>query len=361
LELQDINPAVPSTLVASPIVLYDDVISKAAGFCTYALVSSANLQCSVAFTYVTHISLAEVRTALPNESYVTQIVGPLSDGAQCSIASSTSLDFYPQYVPALNTLIVASYRGSGRAVAEVVNAASIGGLAAGSDDGTRGIVRIAKNPNARTQTDCENAALAILDDAASPAWSGSYRTWSDFLPSAARDISPGDGLAVNVPSQGAHFNAIVRKVEIDVIDPAGDRGVYSIEFANDFAAPLGYELEGSATAVPLQDMPPRLSTTQVGSYYLASLSGAQITGVSSTTVQVDAGVAIGTGYGVEVRAHDYGFGSANDRNLLGRFTTQAFTLPRLARTQTYFLRLYDSSSPPRYSRYSAALHVDYPL
>jgi len=25
------------------------------------------------------------------------------------------------------------------------------------------------------------------------------------------------------------------------------------------------------------------------------------------------------------------------------------------------LRLYDNSSPPKYSRYAAALHVDYPL
>ncbi|MCU1303044.1 MAG: glycoside hydrolase family protein [Candidatus Sulfotelmatobacter sp.] len=66
-------------------------------------------------------------------------------------------------------------------------------------------------------------------------------------------------------------------------------------------------------------------------------------------------------YNSEVRAHDYGWGQANDRNLLGRFSTQAFSLPRLARTQNYFLRLYDGSSPPRYSRHSAALHVDYPL
>jgi hypothetical protein len=64
---------------------------------------------------------------------------------------------------------------------------------------------------------------------------------------------------------------------------------------------------------------------------------------------------------VEVRENDYGWGQANDRNLLGRFSTQAFSLARLATTQDYFLRLYDSSSPPKYSRYSAALHVDYPL
>ena len=83
--------------------------------------------------------------------------------------------------------------------------------------------------------------------------------------------------------------------------------------------------------------------------------------VSSTTVQVDAGMAPGSGYGIEVRANDYGWGQANGRNLLGRFSTQTFNLARLAKTQDYFLRLYDGSSPPKYSRYSAALHVDYPL
>jgi len=47
-----------------------------------------------------------------NSSYTTQLVESLSNGGQCFIASSTSLDFYPQCVPPLNTLIVASYRGA---------------------------------------------------------------------------------------------------------------------------------------------------------------------------------------------------------------------------------------------------------
>jgi hypothetical protein len=63
----------------------------------------------------------------------------------------------------------------------------------------------------------------------------------------------------------------------------------------------------------------------------------------------------------EVRTNDFGWGQANDRNLLGRFTTQTFTLPRVARTQNYFLRLHNSASPPQYSGFSAALHVDSPL
>jgi hypothetical protein len=109
-------------------------------------------------------------------------------------------------------------------------------------------------------------------------------------------------------------------------------------------------------------------TSVIDTVYMASGSPAQgvlvITWpafVTSTTVSVDAGMAPLSGGGIEVRENNFGWGQANDRNLLGRFNTQTFSLPRLARTQNYFLRLYDGSSPPKYSRYSAALHVDYPL
>ena len=361
LEVQDIDPANPATLVAPAAVLFDGVIESAPGFCTYALVNAVNLFCSIAYTYVAHISLAEVRTALPNAGYVTQLVGSLSDGAQCEITGGPSVDFYPQYSPILNQLIVVSYRGQGRAVAEVNNPGSINSLQTSADDGVRGSVRKISLPEARTDADCENAALALLDDAALAAWSGGYQTWSDFLPGGAADIFPGDALALNVPTRSAAFTAIVRQVDIELLDPANDRGFYSIQFANDLALPLGAEFTSSATVIALQDMPPVLANSQVGSYHLVSLTNAQITQVTSTTVQIDAGVAPANGTGIEVREHDYGWGQSNDRNLLGRFSTQAFTLFRLARTQNYFLRLYDNSSPPRYSRYSAALHVDYPL
>ena len=361
LEVQDIDPSNPASMVALATILFDDLITNVPSFCTYAPVNAATMQCSIAFTYAAHISLAEVRMALPNASYVTQVVESLSDGGQCEIESSTTLDFYPQYVPPLNALIVASYRGSGRAVAQVENPASVASLMKGADNGVRGIVRTMKAPSARTQSDCENAALAILDDAVSPAWAGEYATWSDFLPGGAEDIFPGDAVAVNVPSRGAIFNAIVRAITIDVVDPANDRGMYTIGFANDLAEALAYQDTQSATTIPLDDMPPQLTTAQVGMYYLASLTQAQITQVSSTTVSVDIGISLPSGCGVEVRTHDFGWGVSNDRNLLGRFSVEAFTLPRMARTQNYFLRLYTTASPPQYSRYAAALHVDYPL
>lgn len=166
---------------------------------------------------------------------------------------------------------------------------------------------------------------------------------------------------MNVPTRGAVFTAVVREVEIQIADPADDRGFYTIVFANDLATPLGIEYGGSAVTIELQDLPTLQQTTQVGSFYQVNLTEAQITSVTPTTVEVDAGMSPPSGGGIEVRENDYGWGQANDRNLLGRFNTETFTLTRLAAVQDYFLRLYDNSSPPRYSRYSAALHVDYPL
>jgi hypothetical protein len=258
-------------------------------------------------------------------------------------------------------VIVASYRGSGRAVAQVENATSVAAIASGADDGTRGSVIVAKNPQARTDTDCENAALAILDDGAGTAWAGTYGTWSDFLPGSASDIFPGDEVTVNVASRGAAFTAIVREVNIQIADPADDRSFYTIGFANDLASPLAIEYISTSTTISLEDMPPLLQTAQVGNYYQEDLTEAQITSVTSTTVEIDAGLAPPAGFGIEIRTNNFGWGEANGRNLLGRFNTQTFSLARLASAQTYFLRLYDSSSPPKYSRYASALHVDRPL
>jgi hypothetical protein len=86
-----------------------------------------------------------------------------------------------------------------------------------------------------------------------------------------------------------------------------------------------------------------------------------LTQVTSTTLNVDTGTAPPAGGGIEVRWSDFGWGPDNDRNLVGRFTTQTFTVPRLSKVQTCYLRQYDASVPPRYSRYTTALHVDYPL
>jgi hypothetical protein len=88
-------------------------------------------------------------------------------------------------------------------------------------------------------------------------------------------------------------------------------------------------------------------------FYLALVGGF---GVGSAHAQIVTLTTVS-----EVRWSDSGWGPYNDQNLAGRFTTQTFTLPRLGKVEDYFLRQYDSSSPPKYSRYTTGLHVDHVL
>ena len=359
LEVHEIDPANPATQVAPSTVLFDGVIASAPDYCTYALVNAASMQCAIAFTRLIAAADTEVRSALPGQPYSTALVGALADGAVCNITTGPALDFFTAYVPAPNQSIEVHYRGQGRAATRVTNPASIATEQNGSDDGVRSVLQHVRTPAARTAVDCENAALAILGDATGVSWAGEYDTWSDFLPGGAADIFPGDALQVNAASRGAVFRAIVREVEITIRDLEGDHGNYKIKFVDDHTMALGFEFEAAKITTPL-DLT-GVSNTQVGSLFLENLTAAAITQVTSTTITVDAGAAPPAGGGIEVRWSDAGWGPANDRNLVGRFATQTFTLPRLSRAQSCFLRQYDGTVPAKYSRYSAALHIDYPL
>jgi hypothetical protein len=359
LELQDIDPTNPATQVAPATVLYDGVISGAPDFCKCALVNAANLQCAIAFTRLIQAVDAEVRSALPGQGYITQMVGTLEEGAECEITSSAALEFYPQYAPAANQLIEVHYRSLGHALARITNPASVAAQQRGIDNGLHGAVRHPKEPPARTAADCEIAALALLDDSTGPAWTGEYDVWSDFLPGGANDVFPGDALSITVPSRSAAFSAIVSEVEITANNPEGEHFTYKIKFANDAAKALAFEFEAAEGTTSL--FVNQYTDAQVGITYLADLTAAQLTQVTSTAISVDAGTPPVSGGGIEVRWSDAGWGPGNDRNLVGRFTTQAFTIPRLSEVQDCYLQQYDNSVPPRYSRYSAALHVDYPL
>lgn len=358
LEVHDIDPANPATQVAPATVLYDGVIANAPGFCAYALINAASMQCSVAFTFLYLAIDALVRNTPPGESPQTQRTGSMLDGAQCKVTNTPALQFYATYIPAANEEIEVTYRGRGHAMARVMNSASILAHQNGGDDGVRGAVRQVTAPEPRTSADCEIAALALLDDAGA-GWSGEYKAWSRMLPGGAEDIFPGDGLAVNLPSQATEFLGIVREVDVEVADAAGENLLYTLRFVD--AGDPALDFTFGTAAVKQAKTLAAIDASQVGNVYLADLTGAEVTNVTSTTVTVDAGMTPAAGGGIEVRYSDAGWGATNSRNLVGRFTTSSFTLSRYARGQTYFLRSYDGSTPPKYSRYSTALHVDYPL
>lgn len=358
MQVQDIDPANPATQVAAATVLYDGVISSAPGFCAYALINAASMQCSVAFTYIFLAIDAVVRTTLPGENPVTAQAGSLISGAECRVSDSPTLEFYPEYIPPANEAIEVTYRSTGHASARVVNSASIAAHQNGADNGVRGSVRQIAIPVPRTSADCETAAWALLDDAGQ-GWVGEYQAWSRFLPGGTEDIFPGDGLAVNVPSRGASFLAIIREASLAVLDLAGETVRYTLNFVDAGDPSLDFAF-ATALVEEAQVLTP-IDVTQVGATYLADLTNAEFTAITSTTVTIDAGFTPPAGWGIEVRYSDTGWGAGNSRNLIGRFTTGSFALPRYGRGQSYFLRNYDNSSPAKYSRYSTALYVDYPL
>ena len=160
MQVQDIDPANPATQVAAATVLYDGVISSAPGFCTYALINAATMQCSVAFTYIFLAIDAVVRTTLPGENPVTAQAGTLISGAECRVSDSPTLEFYPEYIPPANEAIEVTYRSSGHAAARVVNSASIAAHQNGADNGVRGSVRQIAIPVPRTSAmaTCANAS-----------------------------------------------------------------------------------------------------------------------------------------------------------------------------------------------------------
>ena len=355
LEVHDIDPTNPASLQAISTVLYDGLVPSAPGYCTYALVNSPNLHVTIDYAELERVLEAQVRSALPTAAYRTRLLGGLADGAEAAI-SSYYLEFYPAYVPAANESIKVSYRSSALSLARVVNGNSAASLALGPDPGIRGAPRHVTAPPPRTSADCETAALALLDDVCQQPWTGEYDVWSDFFPASGQDVFPGDAISVPVPSRAANFTGIVREVNWQLLDLAGERGKYKVTFSNDAAAPFGFVFTDAKPTPPTTT----ITTAQVGNSVIADLPQAEITAVTSTTVTLDAGVPPVAGGGVEVRSSDYGWGPGGDRYLVGRFSTQTFTVPRLSREQNYYLRQYDATSPPRYSRYSTLLHLDYP-
>lgn len=353
LEVHDIDPANPGTQAAASTILYDALLTGAPGYCAYAPVNAASMQATLSFTRLLRAFEAEVRSTIPGQSPRTRLLGSLAEGAECSLGSNQQLHFFSPFVPVANEAIVCRYRKFGRALARVQDAASIAAHAGANDDGVRAAILRVKQPAARTSSDCETAALAALDDMTLAAWQGSYECWSDQLPANA-DPLPGDSVQINAPSRNAAFAAILRQVELTAAMPEDDRFRWKLRFANDAAEPIALAFEGGRIFDPLPVVTP-------GSGYVANLPDAEITGLTSTTVNVDAGVAPAAGWGVEVRRSDFGWGDGNDRNLIGRFTSQTFTLARLARIQTYYLKLFDASIPRKYSRFATVLHVDYPF
>src|SRR5580704_11249522 len=94
---------------------------------------------------------------------------------------------------------------------------------------------------------------------------------------------------------------------------------------------------------------------------LANLASLSVTGVSGSAIQLSANATLPANGGFEVRRRDWAFGPGTNSDLVLRSPVANFTIPREAATEQYFIRLYDGSTPPNYSRFSSAVFVNVAL
>ena len=157
------------------------------------------------------------------------------------------------------------------------------------------------------------------------------------------------------------MSVVVRRV--DIVDGMACPEVltYRIAFANDWAEGLGLTLSEAIAADALLPETALSSATPPGSNVLANLQQLQVVSATGTALQVDAGTAPPAGGGFEVRRRDGDFGPRVDQDLVLRSPVRSFSIPREGQVEHYYVRMYDGSTPPVYSRFSSAVFTDLPV
>ena len=164
---------------------------------------------------------------------------------------------------------------------------------------------------------------------------------------------PGDLLQVEAPSADMSNTLLVRSVAIRATSCSPELLNYTVVFANEWAEPLSLKMNEGA---PLNAwLPP---TALTASTALASARDLAVNSVSTTQIQVQAGLTPPTGGGFEVRRSDWKFGAGDGADLVLRTPVPNFTIVREAPVERYYVRMYDGATPRNYSRFSSAIFVN---
>jgi len=346
-ELQDLGAA--STTPAT--VLYDGAVTSSPASCSFVAVNSVQLIGSMGYCRITQTGSAWVVSTLPSGVRMTRLIGVAGEGVDCKVSSAGKVTFFAGRVPVAGELVTVTYRVQQRAVARLENTASVATEAAGGMPGTAQWLGKVLKPEARSSSDCESAALAVLSFATSRA-AAAAGTYVAVNPA---DVWPGDVL--DITSNGQTMSVVVRRVEIVNGMARPEVLTYSMAFANDWAEGLGLTLSETIAANALL---PQTALSAPGNV-LANLQQLQVVSATGTALQVDAGMAPPAGGGFEVRRRDGDFGPGVDQDLVLRSPVRSFSIPREGQIEHYYVRMYDGSKPPLYSRFSSAVFTDLPV
>lgn len=338
---------------ATPVTVYNGSLINLPGACQVVAASSINLIGSIRALSLNNLGSGWVVSTPPNGTAYTRRIGTTAEQAECHVEGSGKLAFYTGYVPVAGEEIAVSYRTIGRAVGRAVNTASQQALAQAGSPSVAAWIGTVISPPARSSADCRTAALVMEQTAASVSalWSGSYQgTGASF----ATDVWPGDALQLNAPSANLNAQVVVRAVKLSYTASYPDLVVYNISFANDWADDLA--IKTSARAPENTWLPAPVSPT-----VLQNLNGLTVTALNGSTATVNAGVTPPSGGGFEIRLRDFAFMPGEDPTLVMRGSQQTLTFSRVSAADRFYIRMYDGSTPPNYSEFSAALFINLPL
>jgi hypothetical protein len=342
-------------------VLYDTAnagaVTSTPATCVFAAVNSAQLFGSIGAVHLLQPGSVWVTSTVPGGPQQTRLMGAAGEGVDCIVGygATSKVTFLAGRVPIANERVTVQYRGQRRSVARLADAASVAAEANGGGSGTSRWLGKVLQPATRSSADCENAAEALLAFATSrtAAVAGTYVAVNP------EDIWPGDVLSVT--SEGETSSLLVRSVAIEDGGAAPEVRRYRVAFANDWATELadglGLKLSESIAADALL---PQEAASSPGAV-LANLQQVAVTSLTTSVLGVDAGTAPPPGGGFEVRRRDWVFGAGSDPDLVLRSPVRNFSIPRAAQLEHYFVRSYDASTPPVYSRFSSAVFVNAPV
>ena len=147
---------------------------------------------------------------------------------------------------------------------------------------------------------------------------------------------------------------MVRSIQLSYRSSCPDLVSYSIDFANDWAEDLAIR---TGTHVPTDAWLPAVADPSP----LANLDALTVTALTGSTLTIDAGQAPPPGGGFEIRLRDYVFAPGEDADLVMRSPVRNMTVSRISANDRFFVRMYDASTPPNYSEFSAAIFINLPL
>lgn len=338
---------------AVPVTLYDGSIQNLPDVCTIVAASSVNLIGSIREFNLSNLGSGWVVSTPQGGNSYSRRMGSITEAAECYLERSGKLVFYSGSVPAAGEQIAVSYRTTRRAVGRAVNAASQEGLQQAGSPSEAAWIGTVASPAPRSSADCRNAALVMAEAAAgiSALWAGTFKGTQDSFTS---DVWPGDALALNAPSANVNVQVVVRTVTITYTASYPDLVEYSIQFANDWADDLAIR---TTEAVPEDAWLPAVAALTV----LANLNNLTVTALNGSAVSINTGVNPPAGGGFEIRRRDYAFMPGEDPGLVVRGSLPNLTFSRESANDRFYVRMFDSATPPNYSEFSTALFINLPL